>query len=251
MKPSSPPALSAISRAGRRVLYEVGTVVGGSPRLAVAAARLSGHGKVLTSDTEVVIEGYPRSGNSFAVAAFEQAQQRATRIAHHTHTPAHVIAAIRAGIPAVVLIRDPEDACVEFAMMKQFLSLHQALRGYVRFYKPLHLYKDEFVVGAFREVTTDFGTVMKRVNARFGTNFIPFEHTEENRQACLDAIDRYWRSRSGPGLPLVGRSASSRVDPSDDSGKRKVLLRQEYRGQGLAHARAQAEVLFRSLSDGA
>jgi len=204
---------------------------------------------VLTSDTEIVIEGYPRSGNSFAVAAFGQAQRRPVRIAHHTHTPAHVIVAIRAGIPALVLIRDPEDACVEFVMMKEFMSLRQALRGYVRFYKPLRPYKDRFVVGAFPEVMSDFGAVMERVNARFGMAFTPFDHTQENVRACLEAIDGYWRSRTGPGLPLVGRSAPAGADRSHDPGDRETLLRRRFRDQALERARAKAEFLFRSLSD--
>ncbi len=204
---------------------------------------------VLTPDTEIVIEGYPRSGNSFAVAAFEQAQRRPVRIAHHTHTPAHVIAAIRAGIPALVLVRDPGEACVEFVMMKEFLSLRQALRGYVRFYEPLRRYRDGFVVGAFPDVVSDFGAVMARVNARFGTAFTPFDHTEENVRSCREAIDGYWRSRTGPGLPLVGRSAPAGADHSHDAGDREGLLRRRYGDQALEWARAKAEFLFRSLSD--
>ena len=43
------------------------------PLLALPAARLRGHGVVLSPRTEVVIEGYPRSANSFAVAAFRLA----------------------------------------------------------------------------------------------------------------------------------------------------------------------------------
>lgn len=40
---------------------------------------------VVARDTEIVIEGYPRSANTFAVAAFLLAQGRPVKIAHHLH----------------------------------------------------------------------------------------------------------------------------------------------------------------------
>src|SRR5215210_2906944 len=43
--------------------------------------------------TQIVIEGFPRSGNTFAVVAFEQAQRESVRVAHHLHMPAQVIRA--------------------------------------------------------------------------------------------------------------------------------------------------------------
>jgi hypothetical protein len=45
--------------------------------------------------TQLVIEGFPRSGNTFAVVAFEQAQRQSVRIAHHLHAPAQVMLAAR------------------------------------------------------------------------------------------------------------------------------------------------------------
>jgi hypothetical protein len=54
--------------------------------------------------TQLVIEGYPRLGNTFAVVAFLQAQKEDVRIAHHLHAPAQVIRAARWRIPTIVLI---------------------------------------------------------------------------------------------------------------------------------------------------
>src|SRR5262245_65181203 len=54
-----------------------------------------GSRKTVGPETELVIEGFPRCGNSFAVAAFSLAQPRPVRIAHHLHAPAQVIAGTR------------------------------------------------------------------------------------------------------------------------------------------------------------
>ena len=65
--------------------------------------------------TDVVFEGYPRSGNSFAVFAFSSAQGRSLRIANHVHSPSQLIRAAQLGIPACLLIREPAAAVAAFA----------------------------------------------------------------------------------------------------------------------------------------
>jgi hypothetical protein len=51
-----------------------------------------GSRKAVGRETEVVIEGFPRCGNSFAFAAFALAQPHPVHIAHHLHAPAQVLA---------------------------------------------------------------------------------------------------------------------------------------------------------------
>ena len=228
------------SRIRDRAVYGVMTLVAQHPRAALPVARLRGHGVVLGPGTDILIEGYPRSANSFAVAAFALAQPHPVQIAHHTHAPAHVIAAVRRGIPALVLIREPEDAVLEFVIVRPHLSVRQALRGYLRFYRPLLPHRAGFVVGPFPEVTTDFGAVIARVNERFGTSFVPFRHTPENEQACFDAMDGYWRGRVGSGVVLervVGR-------PSNVREEMKERLRERFRGPELATLRARADRVY-------
>ena len=212
------------------------------PLLALPAARLRGHGVVLSPRTEVVIEGYPRSANSFAVAAFRLAQGRAVEVAHHTHAPAHVLAAVRRGVPAVVLIRAPEDACVEFLLLRPSLSPAQALRGWIRFYRPLLELRDRVVVGPFPEVTTDFGAVIRRVNERFGTSFAPFEATPDNVALANTGIAAAWATREGPGLPVIGRSPE-RSGPDE---AREGLVRR-LRSSPLRSLRSRATDLHASF----
>ena len=55
--------------------------------------------------TDICIDGYPRSANSFTVRMFRKANPEAV-IAHHTHSVANIKKAIECGIPVVVLIRN-------------------------------------------------------------------------------------------------------------------------------------------------
>ena len=217
------------------------TIAAEHPVLALPAARWTGHGVVLDGRTDIVIEGYPRSANGFAVAAFCLAQPRPVRVGHHTHAPAHVIAAVRRGVPALVLARDPDDAVVEWVGVMPFLSARQALRAYVRFYEPLLPYRDRFVVGTFDQVNGDFGSVIRRVNERFGTSFREFQHTEEDLRKVDEEIERSRTGRAGPGLPVIGRMDPR---PQGEADSARGAVRQAYSAEIVAELRTRARGLF-------
>jgi hypothetical protein len=234
---------SSLRRSVERASYEAKTLVARSPLLALPIARRRGHGVVVDGATDITIEGYPRSANNFAVAAFVMAQPGPVRVAHHVHAPAHVIAAIDLQIPTLVLVRDPEDAVLEFVIRRPALSILQALRGYLRFYRPLLAHRDAFVVGSFREVTNDFGAVTRRVNERFRANFSEFDHTPENVRACFEEIERHYRTvTSEPDLErIVGRPSALRDAMKDE-------LRPAYHHAALREVREAAQRLFETFA---
>jgi hypothetical protein len=188
--------------------YEIKSLMATHPRLALPIARSRGHGAVIAPTTSLLIEGFPRSANSFAVAAFKMANGPGATVAHHTHASAHVMQAVRSGVPALVLIREPPESILEMVIARPACSVRQAIRSWIRFYGSLVPFLRDFVIGEFSEVTTDFGVVIRHVNERFGTRFAEFHHSDANVRACFDDMDRYWRARVGSGLTLerfVGR----------------------------------------------
>ena len=174
--------------------YELKTIVARHPRVAIPIERIRGRGEVTRDNTNVVIEAFPRSASSFAVAAFRLAQEpRATRIANHTHMPALVIDGVRRGISTLVLVREAQAAVVSLLIHDPRLPVRSALRGYLRFYEPLVAYRGGFTVGTFEQVTTDLGSVIRRLNDRSGSSFRAFHHTPEN----LARIEREIREDYG------------------------------------------------------
>src|SRR5439155_3857154 len=105
-----------------------------------------------------------------------------------------VIAAATAGIPALVLIRRPQDAVLSLVIQHPDVTVRQATRAYARFYQPLLRYRGRFVVATFEQVVTDLGGVIGRLNARFGTGFDVFQHTPENVERCLAEIEQQNRA---------------------------------------------------------
>jgi hypothetical protein len=173
------------------LLYDAKTTLARFPTVALPLQRMRGHGEVVDRKTDIVIESFPRCASSFAVAAFRLAQEpRPMRIANHTHMPAQVIVGARRGLPTLVLTRPPVEAVVSLLIRDPDLPVPAALRGYVRFYEPLVRYRSRLVVGTFDEVISDFGSVIRRINERFGTSFGLFEHNSANLNRIAAEIER-------------------------------------------------------------
>jgi hypothetical protein len=134
--------------------------------------RRSGYKSLLVSEkTDICIEGYPRSANSFAVGAFQHAQKHPVRVAHHTHIPANVMRACERGIPTLVLIRDPTDAVVSHVALSKQTQLQGSekenpvqkipykarLRAWMRFYRSLQPYRDRLVAATMDAVLETWG----------------------------------------------------------------------------------------------
>lgn len=149
--------------------------------------------QAVSRETEIVIEGFPRSACSFAVAAFRQAQQRPLRIASHLHVPAQVVRAAEWRIPALVLIRSPKDAVLSL-MVRDGILASQALSYYIIFYESIAKHRDAFVLASFDEVTKDYGAVIKCINEKFGTAFVPFRHTKASLNRAFLALNAGYRS---------------------------------------------------------
>ena len=226
----------------RRAVRGVRRVVGRYPALYLPwiRARRKVLDKAVTSDTEIVIEGFPRSGNSFAVAAFRLAQPGEPRIAHHLHVPAQVITAVRRGIPALVLIRPPEDAVVSLVIRHPEMPLRDGFRDYVAFYRPLLANADGVVVADFSEVITDFGMVIRKLNERFGTGFAVFEHSPENVERCFRILEEQHRAVNHESRDFEDGVAR----PSSDRNRLKDAVRRQLEHRDLDRITRDARELY-------
>jgi hypothetical protein len=225
-----------------RIKYSVMTRLAPYPSLAVPLARLRGEGELVDSRTDLVVESYPRCASSFAIAGFRLAQEpRSLRVAHHTHASGHVIAGIRLGIPALVLIREPEGAVVSSRIRHPARTYSDLLRGYCAFYEPLVPHRGDLVVGTFDEVIGgELGAVTRRVNARFATTYAEFEPTQENVARVMREIDQDWRARRGEGDRL--ERVIPRPSPVREGLKRE--MQERYAVEAPQKLRQRAEELY-------
>jgi len=139
--------------------------------------------------TGIVIEGFLRSGNTFSVAAFTLANGPDIHVGRHLHSPAHVLRAVRLGLPTVVLIRQPRPAVLSYLIRRPTLTPHDAVLEYLDFYRTAWVVRGHFITAPFDEVVSDFGSVLDRVNARFETAFRRYDSTPENEAATFAAVE--------------------------------------------------------------
>jgi hypothetical protein len=171
----------------RRARLRVRTVASEHPRIYLPFARRKYPGpspRVIGAETEVVIDGYTRSASTFAVYAFQVAQPRPVRLAHHLHAPAQLLEAARRGLPAILVIREPRGAVLSQVVREPGVDLLDAVWAYSRFYESLEPCREAFVVAGFDEVTSDFGAVVIRMNLTYGTSYGVFDGSPEQLLLC-------------------------------------------------------------------
>lgn len=158
-----------------------------------------------TSDgVEIVIEGFPRSANTFAVLAFKFAQGRDVPTASHFHAEAQILRGVELGIPVIVLVRHPVDA-IGSLMVRHPDSVSQYARRYINFYSNVLRVREHFVLADFRQVTQDFGAVIAKINAKFSMEFNIYENSKKNDEAIFQKIDEINRQREGGKLTHLAR----------------------------------------------
>lgn len=120
--------------------------------------------------TDVCIDGYPRSANSFSVRMFNQANPKLS-IAHHTHSIANLKKAINLDIPLITLIRHPEGAIVSSLIAHKNNDIDAEVYRYIDFYGWVYRHKNEMLIADFEQVVNDFNGVISNVNSRYNKSF--------------------------------------------------------------------------------
>jgi hypothetical protein len=156
--------------------------------------------------TEIVLDGYHRSANSFAKTQFQLANP-GVRVSSHMHNPNAIIIAQRRRIPAVVLIRDPYDAVPSLMQFMVGVSPTNAIRMWTRYYSVAEPYLGEVVVVDFDEAIAGFGGAVRRCNDRWGTDFVEPPASAGFQGSVRAKISKGWEGN--PGVPLPSRTRRS------------------------------------------
>lgn len=160
--------------------------------------------RISTSETDICIEGFPRSGNTYFVSAF-LSWNRGSAVAHHSHLAGSARYAIKHDIPTVILCREPQDAVASVMAWDGLLWAPVALLGYIHFYRVLWRYRHKFLVLSFDDVTQRPDECVQKINRHCNTTFLCEEFSvlvDEKIRARLKTVDRrHDREGSSSSLP--------------------------------------------------
>jgi hypothetical protein len=206
-----------------------------------------GVSRALNSRTQIVIDAYPRSANSFATVAFQCCQTKPTFVAHHYHAAATIIYGAQHSIPSLTFVRHPDDACLSNALFQRTKQLRRVFQEYVNFYKPILPYRSKIVVAKFETVVKNYGVVIATVNDVYKTDFTLFDHTAEN----VSRVESILVSRTTRRFGAEAFSKGHGETPTQEKDKLKEELTPLLNEKSLQEVRQQAITLYRQFSDGA
>ena len=218
----------------RHVLRRVKYLLGHEPALLPVLLRLTplGTSRQLTEFTDLVVEGFPRSGNTFTVFALEDASGHELNIASHVHQPSQVKLALARGIPTVLVIRDPLAALASYLVYDQRFSASEVIKEYCSYHRELVPYVERLLICGFDEVTSQMPSVVDRINQRYSLEISPFNDEPSRVQEVMARIE--WRHKLiHPRLDPAQSAASPQLD------RRKLTVQMR---EALAHPRNVAQM---------
>jgi hypothetical protein len=174
--------------------------------------------------TDLVVCGFPGSGNSYVRAAL-LAVNPELRIASHGHTWGEVARGVERGLPVLFLLREPR-AAISSAASRYGVNWQPKyeLRAYATMCERVYGYRDSIVVATFEEATTSIGAVVRRINEKFGTSFVPLDDNDPDVQAnVLRQVERDDKERLGTEADVRGAAPSR----SRDALKAAAIARME------------------------
>ncbi|MEO9778519.1 MAG: hypothetical protein ABJH07_23285 [Sedimentitalea sp.] len=126
------------------------------------------HNLVCQPRSKLVVEGYPRSANTFSVDMInvicDATGHKRPPMGHHTHSVLNLRLGALQNIPIVVLIRDPAAAILSYKIFSG-RPVSFCLDRYVTFYSRTLQLNKPFILGEFEETINDFNAVLTRLNA--------------------------------------------------------------------------------------
>lgn len=91
----------------------------------------------------LMVEGFPRSGNTFLCALLFAAGLPEDDLAHHFHSLGHVKAGLELGLDVIVVVRSPAAAVASLTVRQPRTDPRESLREYSRFHRGLVALRSE------------------------------------------------------------------------------------------------------------
>lgn len=142
----------------------------------------------MNNSTDIIIDGYPRSGNSYARAMVLQSNPHLV-VTSHLHSYRSILDGAKRGIPTVVLIRSPAECVSSFLQFLPGLPISVAVKEYLRLYSHIRPVARSVVILDFVTLTANPGELATRCNAKFGSNIQPYGKSNANEADVFTMID--------------------------------------------------------------
>jgi hypothetical protein len=123
-----------------------------------------------SKNTELVLEGYPRSGNTWLRNAI-LFKKKDIIISSHIHYPCSIRFAVKRNIPCIILLRNPLDSISSLMIRDKTYDVKTAIDYYIFFYEnSIYYKKNNVILLDFKLVVSDLNLCFKILNDNFNLN---------------------------------------------------------------------------------
>lgn len=178
----------ALKRLKRNSVYLGRHLLGRNAHTLSLLALLKFKEGVVRKDTELVVEGFPRSANSFMASYFSYHNSEVSKLAHHIHVTGQLTRAEYYKIPVILCIREPLETILSLKIIDEDLSTAAALWSYIDYYEKALVKAENFVVSDFEVTTKMPDAVLKEINSRFFRDYKYQKLDAETRSKIFDSL---------------------------------------------------------------
>lgn len=184
----------------------------------------------IQKDSDLCVEGFPRSANTYSVLLIEKFARKPLKIAHHLHIPSQIKQARAWNIPAILLIREPTAAIPSLVLREKGISLWNAINWYNSFHSELTDLKDYMEVWRFDELTKHPLDCLRNLNSRLDLLDINDDLANMDNEEIFSEIDQLDReTKTGRDLGLVNSRPNAKKNPAKQEILDQMMQNQRHR----------------------
>lgn len=191
-------------------------------------------GQFCASSTDLCVEGFESSANTFAFNVLHCVRSDLA-IARHKHVVANLKRADDYGVPTVILFRNPAD-CIPSTVSRFRPSLSEAVQRYLYFYQyVVDEMKSDVLLVSFEELTQEVEDTVRRIGS-----FAEFEIAEDR----LEGVEERAKERIRCRTKQRANTTEQISLPREEREQKKIEIREEL----VQHPKyIEAEDLYRQL----
>lgn len=184
---------------------------------------------ICKNSTDLLVEGYPRSGNTFTVRQIKslvELNNKSLDIAHHTHSIENLRLAKFHNTPSLILIRKPSEAILSHFIFQNYDEsqsdkVDDMVNKYIAFYKYAKNELKNIVFCEFNVVKNNFNFLIRELNSKFNLSIPESTNLEFDKQIVFDGIKSL---RNLEGANFVNEIAIPNIDREEKKSQYRKLI---------------------------
>lgn len=151
---------------------------------------------VKVEDADLTVEGFGRSGNTFAVTGLEISQVPPLKIASHYHYPVAVSRSVKAHVPVCLLLRNPVDSIASYCQYSHWPP-RRFVEDWIDYHRILLPYLDDVCVCRFEDFSKDFNVIIDAINKKHGMTLTRVDDSGAFTKKVFEAIEGKQKASEG------------------------------------------------------